>query len=59
VPGDGEFDLAGFLRLVGEMGVRLPLSVEVMSDDLQPLPAGQVARRLAEATRAVVAAAAA
>jgi hypothetical protein len=31
----------------------------VMSDDLQPLPAGQVARRLAEATRAVVAAAAA
>jgi sugar phosphate isomerase/epimerase len=59
VPGDGEFDLAGFLRLVGEMGVRLPLSVEVMSDDLQPLPAGQVARRLAEATWAVVAAAAA
>jgi sugar phosphate isomerase/epimerase len=58
VPGDGEFDLAGFLRLVGEMGVRLPLSVEVMSDDLEPLPAGQVASRLAEATRAVVAAAA-
>ena len=59
VPGEGEFDLAGFLRLVGEMGVRLPLSVEVMSDDLQPRPAGEVARRLAEATRAVVAAAAA
>jgi sugar phosphate isomerase/epimerase len=58
VPGDGEFDLAGFLRLVGEMGVRLPLSVEVMSVDLQPRPAGEVARRLAEATRAVVAAAA-
>jgi len=57
VPGEGEFDLAGFLRLVGEMGVRLPLSVEVMSDDLQPRPAGEVARRLAEATRAVVAAA--
>jgi sugar phosphate isomerase/epimerase len=55
VPGEGEFDLAGFLRLVGEMGVRLPLSVEVMSDDLQPRPAGEVARRLAEATRAVVA----
>jgi sugar phosphate isomerase/epimerase len=58
VPGDGEFDLAGFLRLVGEMGVCLPLSVEVMSVDLQPRPAGEVARRLAEATRAIVAAAA-
>jgi sugar phosphate isomerase/epimerase len=58
VPGDGEFDLAGFLRLVREMGVCLPLSVEVMSVDLQPRPAGEVARRLAEATRAVVAAAA-
>ncbi len=59
VPGDGDFDLTGFLRLVGEMGVCLPLSVEVMSVDLQPRPAGEVARRLAEATRAVVAAAAA
>src|ERR1700730_7616633 len=55
-PGDGEFDLAGFLRLVGEMGVRLPLSVEVMSVDLEPRPAGEVARQLAEATPAVVAA---
>jgi sugar phosphate isomerase/epimerase len=57
VPGDGDFDLAGFLRLVGEMGVRLPLSVEVMSVGLQDEPAGQIARRLAAATRAVVAAA--
>jgi sugar phosphate isomerase/epimerase len=58
VPGDGDFDLAGFLRVVDEMGVRLPLSVEVMSVDLQSRPAGEVARRLAEATRAVAAAAA-
>jgi sugar phosphate isomerase/epimerase len=59
VPGDGEFELAGFLRLVDEIGVRLPLSVEVMSADLEPLPAGQIARRLAEATRAVMTAASA
>jgi len=59
VPGDGDFDLAGFLRLIAELGVRLPLSVEVMSVDLQPRSAGEVARRLAEATRAVVATAAA
>ena len=57
VPGDGEFDLAGFLRLMAEMGVRLPLSVEVMSADLQPRPADETARRLADATRAVMAAA--
>jgi sugar phosphate isomerase/epimerase len=59
VPGDGDFDLAGFLRLVAEMGVRLPLSVEVMSADLQPRPAAETARRLADATRAVVVAASA
>jgi sugar phosphate isomerase/epimerase len=56
VPGDGDFDLAGFLRLVAEMGVRLPLSVEVMSVSLQDRPAAEIARRLADATRAVVAA---
>jgi sugar phosphate isomerase/epimerase len=59
VPGDGDFDLAGFLGVVNEMGVRLPLSVEVLSVDLRPWPAGYLARRLAEATRAVLAAAAA
>ena len=59
VPGEGEFDLVGFLRLVAEMGVRLPLSVEVMSADLQPRPAGEIARRLADATRAVMVAASA
>jgi sugar phosphate isomerase/epimerase len=56
VPGAGDFDLAGFLRLLEEIGVRLPMSVEVMSVDLQQLPAGGVARRLAESTRAVMAA---
>jgi sugar phosphate isomerase/epimerase len=57
VPGDGDFDLAGFLRLLAEMGVRLPLSVEVMSAKLQDRPAGEITRRLADATRAVVTAA--
>ena len=57
VPGEGEFDLAGFLGLLQETGARLPLSVEVISVDLQRSPAGEVARRLADATRAVVASA--
>ena len=57
VPGDGDFDLAGFLRLLAEMGVRLPLSVEVMSAKLHDQTAGEITQRLAGATRAVVAAA--
>ena len=35
--------------------MRLPLSVEVMSVGLEGRPAGEIARRLADATRAVVA----
>jgi sugar phosphate isomerase/epimerase len=54
-PGEGEFDLAGFLDLLAESGVRLPLSVEVISADLLQRPAAEVARRLAGTTRAVVA----
>jgi sugar phosphate isomerase/epimerase len=57
VPGEGEFDLAGFLGLLDEMGVRLPLSVEVISADLQQRPAAEATHRLADATRAVVASA--
>lgn len=57
VPGEGEFDLAGFLGLLAESGVRLPLSVEVISTDLLQRPAAEVARRLAGATRAIVASA--
>ncbi len=57
VPGEGEFDLAGFLGLLEESGVRLPLSVEVISIDLLQRPAAEIARRLAGATRAVVASA--
>jgi hypothetical protein len=40
------------------MGVRIPLSVEVISAALQQLPADEVARRLYDTTRAVLAAAA-
>ena len=54
VPGDGGFDLPGFLRLLAEMGVRLPLSVEVMSAKLRTRPADEIARRLADATRAIL-----
>ncbi|NDI47170.1 sugar phosphate isomerase/epimerase family protein [Goekera deserti] len=58
VPGEGEFDLPRFLRLLDRMGVRVPLSVEVLSEQLLALPADVLARRLYDGTRAVQAAAA-
>jgi sugar phosphate isomerase/epimerase len=57
LPGEGEFGLRGFLSLLAGMGVRIPLSVEVISVSLQQRPADEVARRLHDSTRAVMAAA--
>ena len=57
VPGEGEFDLVRFLGTLREMGVEAPISVEVISLDLQQLPAAEVAQRLADATRTVLRAA--
>jgi sugar phosphate isomerase/epimerase len=54
VPGDGEFDLDGIIRMLDARGSTAPLAVEVMSDALARLPAVEVGRRLGEATRAVV-----
>lgn len=56
-PGDGDFDLHRFLGVLAQMGVRLPLSVEVISAELQQrLSPDDLARLLAVRTRAVVAA---
>ena len=57
VPGEGDFDLGGFLGLLADMGVRIPLSVEVISVALLEHPADEVARRLFEGTRTVMSAA--
>jgi sugar phosphate isomerase/epimerase len=51
VPGGGEFDLRGFLRQLAEHGVRAPLSVEVMSDELDDLTPETAARLVADGTR--------
>jgi sugar phosphate isomerase/epimerase len=55
LPGDGEFELVHFLRLLAGMGVQAPLCVEVISSALAALPVADVARRTAEATRSVLA----
>lgn len=54
LPGEGEFDVDGFLRLLWTNGARAPLSVEVMDDRLAALPAAEAAQRIADATWRVV-----
>ena len=57
VPGESEFDLTGFLGSAGRVG-RAPPAVRRGDLDRPPArPAGEVARRLAGETRAVVASA--
>ena len=54
-PGQGEFDLSRFLRTLWAAGVRAPVSVEVLSEQLRQEPPGPTASTLAEATRSVLA----
>ena len=48
VPGEGEFDLVSFVRLLDEMDLSVPVSLEVISTQLQQLPAVEAARRIRE-----------
>lgn len=50
-PGEGEFDISGFLNVLYGTGTTAPVSVEVMSDELDDLPVQTAAERLAFATR--------
>ena len=54
-PGEGEFALDALLRTVLNTGARPPVSVEVMSDELDLLAPIDAARRLADGTRQVLA----
>jgi sugar phosphate isomerase/epimerase len=55
LPGDGAFDLIGFVQALDGAGYTGPYGVEVFSDELNRLPIGVVTRRSADATRAVLA----
>ncbi|GAB2485519.1 sugar phosphate isomerase/epimerase family protein [Jatrophihabitans fulvus] len=57
LPGEGAFDLVGFVRTLDAMGVTAPYEVEVVSLELDAHPVHDVVRRMAESTRAVLAAA--
>lgn len=50
--GEGEFDLRGFAMLLDEIAPDVPRSYEIISTELQALPAREVARRVAEGARA-------
>lgn len=55
VPGQGEFDLVGFIRTLDGMGVDVPISIEVISLALDTRPPDEAARRMADGARAVLA----
>ena len=57
LPGEGEFGLAGLLRLVESLGVTAPVGVEVLSERMRAVPVPERARLGMDATRAVLAAA--
>jgi sugar phosphate isomerase/epimerase len=56
VPGAGEFDLQRFLSIVHPPGSTLPLSLEVIDDDLLAFSPFDAARRIADSTRHALAA---
>ncbi len=55
LPGEGDIDLVGLVRQLDAGGCRAPIGVEVFSEALAARPAAEVARRCAEAARAVLA----
>jgi sugar phosphate isomerase/epimerase len=55
LPGEGEFDLVGLVRVVREVAERVEWNVEVCSASLGQLPGSVAARRAADATREILA----
>ena len=54
LPGEGRFDLIGFLRLLDEMSVTAPVTVEILSDEQNARPTDEGARVAMDATREVM-----
>jgi len=57
LPGEGAFDLVGFIRLLDNIGVTAPISVEIISPEQQARPVIEAAKRAHDTSRAVIAAA--
>jgi sugar phosphate isomerase/epimerase len=54
LPGQGEFDLVGLIRLLDDLGVDAPLSVEILNDDFSALEPKEAARQAHAATMSVL-----
>jgi sugar phosphate isomerase/epimerase len=54
LPGDGAFDLVGYLAALRHVNAGAPIGVEVFSDELHALGAPEAAKRAAAATRKVL-----
>jgi sugar phosphate isomerase/epimerase len=54
LPGEGEFDIPGYVRALAALGYRGPWGVEVLSDALRALPMAEMYRRTVETTTAQV-----
>jgi sugar phosphate isomerase/epimerase len=50
LPGEGEFDIRGYIRAAQEMGYEDAWGIEVLSDELRAEPIGQMYRHAFEAT---------
>lgn len=55
LPGEGEFDMDGWLRLMAGRGVSAPTGCEVYKREWETLPTDDVMRRLADAARGALA----
>jgi len=54
LPGEGGFDLIGFIQMLDEMGVNAPVSVEILSDEQRSRPLAEAARLAYDTTRSVL-----
>ena len=54
LPGEGEFDIPGYVRAAREVGYPGPWGVEVLSEDLRNRPIGEIFDRAYETTAAAV-----
>ena len=55
IPGEGAFDLHGYLASLHAIEATAPIGVEIFSDDLHALGPAEAAQRAAQATRALLA----
>jgi sugar phosphate isomerase/epimerase len=54
LPGEGAFDLVGFIQMLDDMGVNAPLSVEILSDQQRSRPLDEAARLAHDSTQAII-----